>query len=574
MPTTYKQKNRRQSNIISTVITAILIFTVFLSVISYFYKNAEEEANEMLHLQTKQIKDDLTLQLKSDRENLVTMANFAAKLYADGESYDIMFESFEPIGLFSNIGVLNPDNTFVTKMGSIDLDGKISFEEEVAKGEYVSGRVEDLTREGKEIIRSSVPIVSDGKTVGVLYGVILLENIGNKYNNMAKELDAQLFVYDKETGKFVIDTINKNPGELSQLKTRKYNEGYSYEDIANSDKGYSSFRSIYRDEDLYVHFSTLEEFDWGIMLARYETQVFAKTHKITNFLTLTFLVIVLIIVIYFLIIIKNEKLLALITKKASDIRKQLLEINEKPENIKNSLKKVMDVSSACSAMFFDTEGEDHHYTSPKNEKYILSEEDRKYFKSEIFRYAIQLKTTAMTEMSVANIRPDEHLRKINPEFYDFLNKHGIKSVIFSAISQTNNDNVSVLGLINPKNIICAKGIVEKIAVCFSIAIHNKNHLNKTYTAATTDSLTGALNRVAYKKDLLLYDEEKSPLFTCIYIDVNELHIRNNRYGHAAGDEMLIYIANALKNLFFDQKVYRMGGDEFLVFVSNTEQATV
>ena len=175
----------------------------------------------MLHIQTKQIKDDLTLQLKSDRENLVTMANFAAKLYADGEHYGIMFDSFKPIGLFSNIGILKSDNTFVTKAGSIDLSGKISFADEAKRGEYISGRIEDLTRAGKEIIRSAVPIKVGGQTVGILYGVIHLDTIGKKYNQMAKELNAQLFVYDKETGKFVIDTIDKNPGELSQLKTRE-----------------------------------------------------------------------------------------------------------------------------------------------------------------------------------------------------------------------------------------------------------------------------------------------------------------------------------------------------------------
>jgi len=166
-------KRHRQNNIIYTIITAILICAVFLTMINFFYSDAENEAYEMLHIQTKQIKDDLTLQLKSDRENLVTMANFAAKLHSDGESYNLMFDSFKPIGLFSNIGILNPDNTFVTKAGSIDLSGKISFSDEEKRGEYISGRVADLTKEGKEIIRSAVPIVSEGRTVGILYGVFI-----------------------------------------------------------------------------------------------------------------------------------------------------------------------------------------------------------------------------------------------------------------------------------------------------------------------------------------------------------------------------------------------------------------
>ncbi len=117
----------------------------------------------------------------------------------------------------------------------------------------------------------------------------------------------------------------------------------------------------------------------------------------------------------------------------------------------------------------------------------------------------------------------------------------------------------------------ARLLLEDIAVCFSIAIYNKKHLNKTEIAATTDSLTGVSNRVTYKKDLLIFDEEKPQEFSCVYIDVNELHLRNNKYGHAAGDEMLLYIANTLKEVFYGHKIYRVGGDEFLVFAENSSQ---
>ena len=83
----YGRKQRKQSNILYTVITAILLCSVFINMVGYFYKAAEDEAYETLHVQTKQIKDDMELQLFSDRENLATMANYAAKLYSDGENF-------------------------------------------------------------------------------------------------------------------------------------------------------------------------------------------------------------------------------------------------------------------------------------------------------------------------------------------------------------------------------------------------------------------------------------------------------------------------------------------------------
>ncbi len=570
MATKYGGKKHRQNNNFYTIVAAFLICVVFLSLVASFYYEAENEAYEMLHIQTKQIKDDLTLQMKSDRENLITMANFAAKLYAGGESYSLMFDSFKPIGLFSRIGILNPDNTFITKDGTYDLDGKISFADEALIGEHITGRTQSYSIPGEEVIRSAVPIRVNGKTVGMMYGIIKIETINKKYNDMAKEFDAQLFVYDKEDGKYLIDTINRYPGEISELKNRKYNDDYSYEQLVTTDKGYSSFKSIFTGEDLYVHYSTIEDFDWGILLARYESQVFARTHEISRILLVTFALMILIIVVYLLFVLSVEKRRAKVISYASRIRKLLLEINQQHGNVFEALKSVQGLSSSRSAFFVDTDGEDYSYVMPSFKVHLLAGEEKKYFLGELFRYAANLYSASHLTVGFMHIKPDKHLMKTNIKFYELLKEHKIDHVSFATITDKNN-HASVLGVINTKKKRTARDLLEDVAVCFSIAIYNKNHLNRTETAAVTDSLTGALNRVSYKKDILLLDEEKPEDFACVYIDVNELHLRNNKYGHAAGDEMLIYIANTLKEVFFGHRVYRMGGDEFLVFAKNVTQ---
>ncbi len=569
MAITYGKKKGGQLNILYAVLTSILICSVFLSMVSFFYTEAENEAYEMLHIQTKQIKDDLTLQLKSDRENLVTMSHFAAELHADGESYDRMLASFEPIGLFSNIGILNPDNTFITKKGTVDLNGKISFDDEVKKGVYISGRIADLTREGEEIIRSAVPIVSHGETVGVLYGVIKLDTISKKYNKMAKELDAQLFVYDKASGNYVVNTVTGAQGNISSLKSRKYNKGYTYEEIITKPNGYSSFVSIQNGQDLYLHYSTMEDFDWGIMLARYENQVFEKTHIISVILFSAFFTILAIIITYVLYLMYSEKSRSQVISYASLTRKLLLDINQYGGNISEALKNVTRFSLSRSAFVVDADGEDYHYISPEYEEKLLCDEERKYFVAELFRYAAELYKLNKTSVGLMCIKPDSHLLKTNKEFYSFLDEHKIKEISFAFVTDKNN-HVSILGVINPKRSRMSRLLLEDVAVCFSIALYNKKHLNKTETAATTDSLTGAMNRVAYKKHIVELDKEMPTYFACIYIDVNELHLRNNKFGHAAGDEMLIYIANTLKEVFFGHNIYRMGGDEFLVFIKNVD----
>ena len=569
MAITYERKKQRQNNILYTIVAAILICVVFFAMVVSFFIKAEDDAYEMLHIQTKQIKDDLALQLKSDRENLVTMANFASKLYADGKGYERMFDSFKPIGLFSRIGILNPDETFITKDGTYDLKGEISFEEQALLGEHITGRTYSYSIPDEQVVRSSVPIQVNGETVGIMYGIIKIETINEKYNNMAKELDAQLFVYDKGTGKFIIDTINETPTELSSLKNREYNDGYSYEMLANSDKGYSSFKSIRTGEDLYIHYSTIEDFDWGIMLARYETQVFAQTHKISQNLMIIFAIIILIMAIYLRLILKSEKDSAKLNLESSAIRHLLLEVNQQHENINSALKRIKEFSNARSCFFADTDGEDYYYIKPSLKEKCLLDDERKYFVSELFRYAANIHTDdSSTEFM--QIVPNTHLLKTNPEFYNFLLNQDIKDVSFAIIADKNN-HVSILGTVNPRKSSATRKLIGDIVVCFSIALYNKKHLNKTELAATTDSLTGAMNRVAYKKDILVFDEEKPDNFSCIYIDVNELHLRNNKYGHAAGDEMLVYIANTLKEIFYGHYIYRMGGDEFLVFAKNVDQ---
>ena len=450
---------------------------------------------------------------------------------------------------------------------------RAQIDEEKEKGSYISGRIQDLTRPNYEIIRSAVPIKLKDNIVGILYGVIKLDALGERYSQMAQELDGQLFVYDKANGDLVIDTVHRELGNISFLKDRKYNENYSYEQFISTDKGNTSFMSAYRDENLYLHYSTIEELGWMIAMGRYDAQVFAQTHALSRTLALTFILMILIIVLYILFSMKTERRINAVTTCASDIRKILLETTSHKNHISEALKQVCLFANSRSAVFFDTDGEDYNYIVPHLAETIFSDEDKKFFKAELFRYAAEYHNINETAVNILLIKPGEHLIKTNPEFYNFIKKHKITDISMSAT--TNNANhITILCVINAKNGKSARMLAEKISACFSMALKNKNHLNRTQLAATTDSLTGALNRVAYKTALPVFDEEKALDFSCIYVDVNELHLCNNKYGHAAGDEMLMYIANSLKDVFYGHKVYRMGGDEFLVFCKNTEQSIV
>lgn len=569
----YGKKNSKQNTILYTVVTSILLCAVFLGMVAYLYAKTENEAYENLHVETKQIKDNLIMQLKSDNENLVTMANFAAKLYARGLSYDIMFDSFKPIGLFSRIGILTPDCTFITKDETVKLKGRISFKQEALLGEHITGRTYSYSKPDEEVIRSAVPIVVNGYTVGIIYGIIKTDELNARYKQMVNELDAQLFVYEKESGNILIDTIQDELTNISFLKERKYNDGSSYEQLISTDKGFVSFQSAYKKENLHLHYSVIDEFGWMIAMGRYDSQVFAGTHTMTQNLLLTFLIIIGIIVLYISTLMANERKINLVTECASNVRKELLETTDGHNNIQDALTEVCHLAKSRSALFFDTDGEFYHYVAPKYEDILLSEKEKLYFKSELFRYASEFHNKNRKVVNIMCIKQNKHMAKTNPSYYSFLKEHGIKEISLSS-TITKANHITILAAINSKRGSQVRMLAEKVSACFSMALYNKNHLNNTILAATTDSLTGAYNRVAFKSDLIFLDEEKPSDFSCIYIDVNELHLINNKYGHAAGDEMLLFVANTLKEAFFGHKVYRMGGDEFLVFCQNIPQSEV
>ena len=87
----------------------------------------------------------------------------------------------------------------------------------------------------------------------------------------------------------------------------------------------------------------------------------------------------------------------------------------------------------------------------------------------------------------------------------------------------------------------------------------------------TDQLTGLNNRNCYEWRLESYPGMCQKNLCCIYIDVNGLHSLNNTKGHKEGDAMLRFIAQEVQEEFGFRDTYRIGGDEYVAFVTDTEE---
>ncbi|MCR5144717.1 MAG: GGDEF domain-containing protein [Lachnospiraceae bacterium] len=118
-----------------------------------------------------------------------------------------------------------------------------------------------------------------------------------------------------------------------------------------------------------------------------------------------------------------------------------------------------------------------------------------------------------------------------------------------------------------KEIESDKTIKEQEQKIKELEIENE----KTSKIAFYDkALTGLKNRAAFDEALKKIPKEK---LVVIAIDANNLKDFNDNWGHSAGDELLIFVANKLESVFGKDNAYRLGGDEFGVLIESDEEET-
>lgn len=307
--------------------------------------------------------------------------------------------------MISHIALLLPgDRVMLPGEPVRDTGDILSFAEEAALGRHISGRSVDIRDESRLILRSFVPVVQNGGTVAMLYGVVDLETLPTQMKTTAYGGQAAVYVADGATGDFLVDTWHNSLGNIRDLGEREVVSGSGqsqlWEELAAGRAGYCAFASKSVGENLYFCYEPVSGSNWSVALSVPESLAFAEAKRMNTLL-----------------------------------------------------------------------------------------------------------------------------------------------IGFNAVEMMLLLGVYFLWIMRV----------------------TKQELAEKQKLAERDMLTGLLNRNSYEKNVLEYPDRCRESVTCIYVDVNGLHALNDSKGHAAGDEMLRTVAGTLQDRFDEKDVYRIGGDEFVVF---------
>jgi diguanylate cyclase (GGDEF)-like protein len=103
-------------------------------------------------------------------------------------------------------------------------------------------------------------------------------------------------------------------------------------------------------------------------------------------------------------------------------------------------------------------------------------------------------------------------------------------------------------------------------------LYSYRMMEKLHILSSTDMLTGVMNRNEMNNYIdALAAGRSGKSVGVLFADLNGLKAINDGEGHNAGDMLLINAANALRDVFAVHEIFRAGGDEFAVVLTDVTE---
>ena len=291
-------------------VVAVIFVAAYLRISSLTEKRCiarmEEGANTVItEIQQKVMRDSRLL------NSIATILSNSQSF--DRETFVDSISTFAPMLETMQVRILLPDNTVIEANGdTIDGTAQMSFDELVPLGEHVSNRMLSLEMDNEPVLRHYIPIVQNGETVAILYGVTLVNdlpeimNVNNIYNS-----NSSAFIIDVQNGDFIMDTYHEEPGNLYDFSSRQLRDDTSWDEqfkkMTSLQKGYVVFYSEIAEEWFYMYYAPAGINQWEIAVAVPESNAFSNLYAIRRIFYIMASCIAVIMILYYLWVRRNAK---------------------------------------------------------------------------------------------------------------------------------------------------------------------------------------------------------------------------------------------------------------------------
>ncbi len=345
--------------LIATVIVLLSLLGLSITFMLRVYFMTESSCYEKLAVETEEAISDLEANLRSDRTTLRVMAGLIGNA-DDIDSIEVAgyLTNYDYNNLITQIGMLFPGDELMSSKNKRSTADGVTFEQESALGEHISGLQPSAANPDATVIRSYVPIRKDGICIGLLYSAASPSSIAKAWIPGVYDKNGYCYVVNRKTGEIIINTTTDQIKDIHDIAFTQSDSSYTKEgtiqNILDGKKGYSVFSSAMTSEKLYMCYLPFSIEDWEMVVFVPESVAFSDVTPIRKGMYALFAAAALIITVYSLWLIRSIRISIAETEQKANI--DALTALPNRNRYEAFLKKLEGSGERLTCLFIDANG--------------------------------------------------------------------------------------------------------------------------------------------------------------------------------------------------------------------------
>lgn len=571
-----KISRQRLSTVAITAGLFVILSVIFFVVSDLLKEYTVDFSFYILHQEAQKIKSDVYSDItffQSDMDVLACLLHEEDDLFS--EDIRQTMKAYEKKETISKLGIINIDNQLMLSDGIfVSVPSEISFERLSGQGFFLSDIKRDTSHPDSKVLYCSVPIGENGKIRGILLGIMEMDYLSSHFEANLFGEEIAISIVDTESMDMILDDLHGHREQGNILHHGHFGEDGSTNEKDRERQNIAIYMDSESDENLFSLCEPMDINNWSVLLSVPERVVLDTAQYIETILIRLGLFQGAAFIAYFIWVLFRT-MREMKFKEAEinqiyymyNVQQTLFDAYRQQENITISLEHVARSTKAKIVLLASTAGESvcRAYTWQEDSE---DQEHKKRNK----QLAREIAQDMLLRREAYEVSVKEKFGKEFDGLREIMGRYSIGSLGGIPIQGREGQIVGVLAVAAKEDLCNALAALTSVSYSFSMALDNIQAYETIEKMGTTDSLTDLKNRNAYEDMLKKYEADHPKRLACVYADANGLHELNNSQGHEAGDQMLKSVAAALAEAFEDGHVYRIGGDEFLVFADMEEKA--